>query len=97
LTRHFLTAQAAWLEPKLRRGGGALLVVLLDLGSRNYLASRDRGEIASRPGHRCAHHTRPERRVLEGEKMAKLRREFEILRKTSYRIFQRYKDLALEA
>jgi hypothetical protein len=29
--------------------------------------------------------------------MAKLRREFEILRKTSYRIFQRYKDLALEA
>jgi hypothetical protein len=31
-------------------------------------------------------------RLLEGEKMAVLCREFDISRKTGYRIFQRYKD-----
>ena len=36
-------------------------------------------------------------RLLEGEKMAELCREFDISRKTGYKIFQRYKDLGLEA
>src|ERR1700728_2168950 len=31
-------------------------------------------------------------RLLEGEKMAVLCREFDIARKTGYKIFQRYKD-----
>lgn len=31
LTRHFLATQAAWLEPKLRRLGTVLLIVLLAL------------------------------------------------------------------
>jgi len=35
-------------------------------------------------------------RLLEGEKMALLCREFEISRKTGYKIFQRYKDCGLE-
>jgi putative transposase len=35
-------------------------------------------------------------RLLEGEKMTELCREFEISRKTGYKIFQRYKDLGLE-
>src|SRR5205085_1095506 len=35
-------------------------------------------------------------RLLEGEKMAVLCREFDISRKTGYKIFQRYKDLGLE-
>ena len=36
-------------------------------------------------------------RLLEGEKMAVLCREFEISRKTGYKIFTRYKDQGLEA
>jgi putative transposase len=35
-------------------------------------------------------------RVLDGEKMAVLCREFEISRKTGYKIFQRYKDCGVE-
>ncbi|UCG99301.1 MAG: helix-turn-helix domain-containing protein [Burkholderiales bacterium] len=35
-------------------------------------------------------------RLLEGEKMAEPCREFDISRKTGYKIFQRYKDLGLE-
>ena len=35
-------------------------------------------------------------RVLEGEKMAVLCREFDISRKTGYKIFRRYKDSGLE-
>jgi len=35
-------------------------------------------------------------RLLEGEKMAILCREFDISRKTGYKIFQRYKDCGLE-
>ena len=35
-------------------------------------------------------------RLLEGEKMAVLCREFDISRKTGYKIFQRYKDVGLE-
>jgi len=35
-------------------------------------------------------------RLLEGEKMAELCREFEISRKTGYKIFNRYKDTGLE-
>jgi putative transposase len=35
-------------------------------------------------------------RLLEGEKMAVLCREFDISRKTGYKIFQRYKDCGLE-
>ena len=35
-------------------------------------------------------------RLLEGEKMAELCREFDISRKTGYKIFQRYKDLGLD-
>jgi putative transposase len=35
-------------------------------------------------------------RLLEGEKMAVLCREFDISRKTGYKIFQRYKDCRLE-
>src|SRR5512144_1784086 len=35
-------------------------------------------------------------RLLEGEKMAELCREFDISRKTGYKIFQRDKDLGLE-
>ena len=35
-------------------------------------------------------------RLLEGEKMAELCREFEISRKTGYKIFNRYKDKGLE-
>ena len=35
-------------------------------------------------------------RLLDGEKMAVLCREFEISRKTGYKIFQRYKDCGLE-
>src|SRR5215467_4136384 len=35
-------------------------------------------------------------RLLEGEKMALLCREFDISRKTGYKIFQRYKDCGLE-
>src|SRR6188768_4275690 len=35
-------------------------------------------------------------RLLEGEKMAGLCREFDISRKTGYKIFDRYKDCGLE-
>src|SRR5262245_57616507 len=35
-------------------------------------------------------------RLLEGEKMAELCREFDISRKTGYKIFNRYKDCGLE-
>jgi putative transposase len=35
-------------------------------------------------------------RLLEGEKMAEPCREFDISRKTGYKIFQRYKDLRLD-
>ena len=35
-------------------------------------------------------------RLLDGEKMAALCREFDVSRKTGYRIFQRYKDCGLE-
>jgi len=35
-------------------------------------------------------------RLLDGEKMAALCREFEVSRKTGYKIFQRYKDCGLE-
>ena len=35
-------------------------------------------------------------RLLEGEKMAALCREFDISRKTGYKIFHRYKDCGLE-
>src|ERR1700693_5932217 len=35
-------------------------------------------------------------RLLEGEKMAALCREFAVSRKTGYKIFQRYKDCGLE-
>ena len=35
-------------------------------------------------------------RLLEGEKMAVLCREFDISRKTGYKIYQRYKDLGLD-
>jgi putative transposase len=35
-------------------------------------------------------------RLLEGEKMAELCREFGISRKTGYKIFTRYKDIGLE-
>jgi hypothetical protein len=35
-------------------------------------------------------------RLLEGEKMAVLCREFDISRKTGYKIFQRYKDCGLQ-
>lgn len=36
-------------------------------------------------------------RLLEGEKMAELCREFDISRKTGYKIFQRYKDVGVSA
>ncbi len=36
-------------------------------------------------------------RLLEGEKMAALCREFAIYRKTGYKIFDRYKESRLEA
>ena len=35
-------------------------------------------------------------RMLEGEKMAALCREFGISRKTGYKIFQRYKDCGVQ-
>ena len=35
-------------------------------------------------------------RLLEGEKMAVLCREFDISRKTGYKIFARYQDCGLE-
>lgn len=35
-------------------------------------------------------------RLLEGEKMAELCREFDISRKTGYKIFSRFKDCGLE-
>ena len=35
-------------------------------------------------------------RLLDGEKMAVLCREFDVSRKTGYKIFQRYKDCGLE-
>ena len=35
-------------------------------------------------------------RLLEGEKMAVLCREFDISRKTGYKLFSRYKDCGLE-
>ena len=35
-------------------------------------------------------------RLMEGEKMAALCREFDISRKTGYKIFNRYKDSGLE-
>src|ERR1700743_4003546 len=35
-------------------------------------------------------------RLLEGEKMAALCREFDISRKTGYKIFQRYKDSGMQ-
>ena len=46
-------------------------------------------------------HTMDERlrfvaRLLDGEKMARLCREFEISRKTGYKIFSRYKDCGVE-
>jgi putative transposase len=34
-------------------------------------------------------------RVLEGEKMAVLCREFDISRNTGYKIFQRYRDIEI--
>ncbi len=36
-------------------------------------------------------------RLLEGEKMAVLYREFDVSRKTGYKIFLRFKDCGLEA
>jgi len=36
-------------------------------------------------------------RLLEGEKMASLCREFAISRKTGYKVFDRYKESGLEA
>ena len=36
-------------------------------------------------------------RLLDGEKMAVLCREFDISRKTGYKIFNRYKNSGLEA
>ena len=36
-------------------------------------------------------------RLLEGEQMSRLCREFGISRKTDYKIFERYKDHGLEA
>ena len=36
-------------------------------------------------------------RLLDGEKMAALCREFDISRKTGYKIFNRYRDECLEA
>jgi len=36
-------------------------------------------------------------RLLEGEKMASLCRQFSISRKTGYKIFERYKECGLEA
>ena len=36
-------------------------------------------------------------RLLEGEKMAPLCREFDISRKTGYKLFERYKDFGLVA
>jgi hypothetical protein len=46
-------------------------------------------------------HTMDERlrfvaRLLDGEKMARLCREFEISRKTGYKIYSRYKDCGIE-
>jgi transposase len=46
-------------------------------------------------------HTMDERlrfvaRLLDGEKMARLCREFDISRKTGYKIFTRYKDCGVE-
>ena len=35
-------------------------------------------------------------RLLDGEKMAALCREFDISRKTGYKLFNRYKDCGLE-
>jgi putative transposase len=35
-------------------------------------------------------------RLLDGEKMAALCREFDVSRKTGYKIFQRYKDCGLK-
>ena len=35
-------------------------------------------------------------RLLDGDKMAVLCREFEISRKTGYKIFQRYRDCGIE-
>jgi hypothetical protein len=35
-------------------------------------------------------------RLLDGDKMAVLCREFEISRKTGYKIYQRYKDCGIE-
>ena len=35
-------------------------------------------------------------RLLDGEKMAAVCREFDISRKTGYKIFQRYKDCGLD-
>jgi putative transposase len=35
-------------------------------------------------------------RLLDGEKMAALCREFDVSRKTGYKIFQRYKDCGLD-
>ncbi len=35
-------------------------------------------------------------RLLDGEKMAPLCREFDISRKTGYKIFNRYKDIGLD-
>ena len=36
-------------------------------------------------------------RLLDGEKMTALCREFDVSRKTGHKIFQRYKDCGLEA
>ena len=36
-------------------------------------------------------------RLLEGDKMAVLCREFGISRKTGYKFYQRYRDIGLEA
>ena len=35
-------------------------------------------------------------RLLDGEKMAALCREFDVSRKTGYKIFQRYKDCGID-
>ena len=37
------------------------------------------------------------RRLLDGEAMSEMRREFGISRKTGYKIFTRYKDQGLDA
>jgi transposase len=58
--------------------------------------ARREGKVPWQQCHKMDERLRFVARLLEGGKMAELCREFDISRKTGYKIFQRYRDLGFE-